>query len=114
MIMDIEWLMQRYDALVARNALLQAELAVERQKAQRLDAQVVSLRDDLSSARMTLGKMEGFNAHAREAGDLADHFPEMEKIEMIKEVRRRVGWGLKEAKDAVEDALSIRGRLTMT
>lgn len=111
--MNFDLLMERYDNLVRENALLRAEGKTLQQKVESQQQIISDLRAQVATERLKaqFGKPETdpFLQVAREAVSLYGVDPN-QKIAMIKEVRTRMGYGLKEAKDAVEQVLREYGK----
>ena len=89
--MNFEKLMNRYDQMVVENRKLQQDL----QEVKSINASLLTQIDSLRR-----GNVE---THAQVANRLVREGWGLDQtIDLIKEVRRQMGWGLKESKDVVD------------
>lgn len=110
---DFDIFMDRYDNLVRQNALLTAEKNTWMQKYNSANWELGQLRDKMSELNKQLDALkygsEG-NKFLEVARKVYSENPEMNKIDMIKEVRSIMGHGLREAKEAIEQVLMENGK----
>jgi ribosomal protein L7/L12 len=108
---SLQFIMDRYDFLVRQVALFRSykemyERLMEenqklRQENQKMNSELCQLRNKLDQ------KSEEDN-HLSVARRVYQEDPQANKIQMIRSVRERMGYGLAEAKDAVESILENR------
>ncbi|NDB82595.1 MAG: hypothetical protein EB127_07620 [Alphaproteobacteria bacterium] len=105
--------MNRYDNLVRQNALLTAEKNTWMQKYNSANWELGQLRDRIILLNQELDTLkygsEG-NKFLEVARKVYSENPDLNKIEMIKQVRSIMGHGLKEAKEAIEQVRMENGK----
>lgn len=114
---DFDKLMERYDNLVRENAYLQAEVKTFQQKVDSQKMEITQLRDQVYCLQDKVADLKAQTCDSEEDSFLREARKVIalmgtsaNKIEMIKEVRYRMGRGLKESKDAVEQVLQEYGK----
>jgi len=109
---DFDTFMNRYENLIRDNVRLEAEKNTYLQKYNTLNVEVTKLREKLLylKQKMDQGNNPDTDRFVITARRVYQDNPDMNKIDMIKEVRGIMGYGLKEAKDAIDRVFMENGR----